>query len=120
MLDVFVWSTILWCVIEFLAHLKKEWETIRNAPLAMLLVFAIGCVATWFLRENTIADYKAASEKHEATVRFLQTKNDDLKEKVGTDVPSEIKKRIDKLEELQTQMKPRRLSVTARRTASRG
>jgi hypothetical protein len=109
-LDVLLWSAILWCVIDFVEHLKKEWSTIRQAPLTMLVVFVLGGLAVWFLRDNTIAGHRAAKESAEATVKLLQAKNDDLKDKVGTDVPSEIKKRIDGLEAQQARMRPRRLN----------
>ena len=120
-LDVFLCCAILWCAMEVLLTISKGWVVIAGAPVQFIgSVISLGTIAYLASRwryKATIDGHKAAIDGHKSTIEHLterlRGKDDqlsDLKEKVGTDSPSEIKMRIDGLEVQLARLAPRRLS----------
>lgn len=114
-LDV-VLTVLLCCLMaDFLRYLGTEWVVLKGAPLIFLTALAVFCglayAASKWRHGSTIESLNERIKLGDAHLKFRDDQLEDLKEKVGTTSPNEIKERIDGLEAQLAAIRPRRLST---------
>ena len=136
-----IWRAVLVCLMveAFFAFLGKNWATLAGAPLVFILTLVTATGVAFVLirwryesivkqrdsslehKDGVIAQKDAVIAQKEATLATvgerLKHRDDqiaDLRGKVGTDSPTEIKARIDLLETQLAALQPRRLSDAQR------
>lgn len=113
MLDVFLWLAILWCVGAILDEIEKKPSAAKAAWKIIAAVFVGTSVATGLIVSRidsaAIDGHRAGKEAAEANAKYLSAQLADIKATVGTDSPSEIKKRMEDMESRIAKLSPHRL-----------
>jgi hypothetical protein len=114
MLDVLWRLVLLYFMAELvIKHILQEGRLILGAPvefcIVLLVAMAVAYLASAKLHRATIEAHRATNDGLTERLRGRDEQIAELKAKVGTDLPSEIKERIDQLESQLRQLEPCRL-----------